>query len=142
METIGTYKAKINTQDVNLRNALKEFFDITKDATKFLMIIIEAHYKDLRDIPTSDQTRKNIIEHMVHKTDKNPEPLYPEFDDKFFKMPSYLRRALIAEAWGQVSSYHTRHEQWAENGKQGKTTSIPTQQSRLLRPLPRKHVQV
>ncbi len=43
-----------------------------------------------------------------------------DFDARFPKMPSYLRRAAIQHALGSVSSYHTRLEQWKNGAIAGK----------------------
>ena len=48
---------------------------------------------------------------MVHATKDNPNPKY-DFDEKFYKMPSYLRRGVISEALGKVSSYKSNLKNW------------------------------
>ena len=49
---------------------------------------------------------------------KNPARF--DFDLRFPKMPSYLRRAAIQHALGSVSSYETRMDLWKKSGeKQG-----------------------
>ena len=40
-----------------------------------------------------------------------------DFDLRFPKMPSYLRRAAIQHALGSVSSYETRMELWEKSGE-------------------------
>ena len=52
----------------------------------------------------------NEAEHLVHSIKKNTARF--DFDQCFPKMPSYLRRAAIQHAWGNVSSYRTRMELW------------------------------
>ncbi len=52
------------------------------------------------------------LEALIHKTTNNPEPEYPDFDRLYYKFPSYLRRAAISYATGQVSSYRTRFAAW------------------------------
>lgn len=55
-------------------------------------------------------------ESMTHRTKNNPNPCY-ELDAKgteFYKFPSYLRRAAIAEAHGIVSSHRSRLKSWQE----------------------------
>ena len=51
---------------------------------------------------------------MVHMTKKNTARF--DFDLRFPKMPSYLRRSAIQHALGSVSSYETRLGQWKETG--------------------------
>lgn len=55
-------------------------------------------------------------ESMTHATKNNPKPPR-ELDAKgtaFYKFPSYLRRAAIAEAHGIVSSHRSRLKSWQE----------------------------
>jgi hypothetical protein len=43
-------------------------------------------------------------ERLIHATKNNPNPCYQYFGRNFYKFPSYLRRAIIQAAIGQVSS--------------------------------------
>ncbi|NSD54166.1 transposase, partial [Blautia wexlerae] len=57
--------------------------------------------------------------HLVHTTKKNHACF--DFDIRFPKMPSYLRRSAIQHALGTVSSYKTRLDLWEKtDGKSGK----------------------
>lgn len=60
---------------------------------------------------------------FLHHTKSNPCPKY-DFDSRFGKFPSYLRRAAITEAVGKVSSYKSNYANWEEN-PQGKEPGIP-----------------
>ncbi|NSF27391.1 transposase, partial [Blautia wexlerae] len=56
---------------------------------------------------------------LVHTTKKNHACF--DFDIRFPKMPSYLRRSAIQHALGTVSSYKTRLDLWEKtDGKSGK----------------------
>ena len=67
--------------------------------------------------------RFNAAEHLVHTTKKKQARF--DFDIRFPKMPSYLRRAAIQHALGSVSSYESRLEQWKRTGKKaGKPTLV------------------
>ena len=59
--------------------------------------------------------RFNAAEHLIHTTKKNHARF--DFDIRFPKMPSYLRRAAIQHALGSVFSYETRLEQWEAAGE-------------------------
>lgn len=52
------------------------------------------------------------VEKLIHPTSKNLSPKYRYFQTRFYKFPSYLRRAAIAFVKGQVSSYLTRYRDW------------------------------
>lgn len=55
--------------------------------------------------------RKRAADLMVHSTIGHP-AMDPDFDRKFPNMPSYMRRAVISDALGLVSSYMSNHQNW------------------------------
>ena len=61
---------------------------------------------------------------MIHRTAK----VVPicDFDERFPKMPSYLRRAAIQRALGVLSSHYTRYAQWKAGGCKGKAPKLNT----------------
>ena len=71
---------------------------------------------------TEPKKRFNTAEHLVHTTKKNQARF--DFDLRFPKMPSYLRRAAIQHALGSVSSYKTRLELWKKMDKKGGTPKL------------------
>ena len=66
---------------------------------------------------TKQKERFNIAEHLVHSTKRNKAKY--NFDDQFYKMPSYLRRDVINAALGAVSSYQSNLKNWEAAGKKG-----------------------
>jgi transposase, IS605 orfB family len=71
-----------------------------------LSFIIDVCYKEKAGWLTLEgKNRCSYIEKLIHATSKNPNPKYVEFDKKFYKMPTYLRRAIINQAIGIVNSY-------------------------------------
>ena len=72
--------------------------------------IVFTHWKTLGTLSTKEVVP--AIERMVHATAKNPNIKYPQIGRVFRKFPSYYRRAAIAFAVGQVSSYMTRYRDW------------------------------
>ena len=75
---------------------------------------LEQVWEELAEIPDAKR-RFNAAEHLVHTTKKNPARF--DFDLRFPKMPSYLRRAAIQHALGSVSSYETRMDLWEKSGE-------------------------
>ena len=73
--------------------------------------IVDKEWSNLVEIK-SIKRRYNFIEGLIHKTKLNPNPKYKEFDLRFYKFPSYLRRAAIAKAYGIVSSYRSNLDNW------------------------------
>jgi len=53
-----------------------------------------------------------VVERLTHATSLNPTPRYGYFSRRFYKFPSYLRRAAIEFVLGQVSSFLTRYDAW------------------------------
>ena len=72
------------------------------------------------------QVRSGFVESLSVKTKQNPIVSY-DFSAKCYKFPSYLRRAVIAEALGKASSYQSNLENWeaAEPEKRGAKPSLP-----------------
>ena len=66
----------------------------------------------------SGQDRFNAAENLLHSTESNT-AVYPEFDSRFYKFPSYMRRSVINDALGSVSSYRSNHDNWMEGGCEG-----------------------
>lgn len=64
------------------------------------------------------------VERLIHPTAKNPKPRHTYFARRFYKFPSYLRRAAIEFTKGQVSSYLTRYDSWL-NGDRKKEHDKP-----------------
>ena len=55
--------------------------------------------------------RKRQAEVLIHST-VHSSAMYAEFDRKFPNMPSGMRRAIISDALGMVSSYRSNHQNW------------------------------
>ncbi len=58
-----------------------------------------------------DGERKSKAEGLIHSTD-TIKAAYPEFDARFFYMPTGIRRAIRSKALGIVSSYVSNHKNW------------------------------
>ena len=109
MRTVSSYGVEIRKQNIPVRQTM----EIYRQAVGYLTEIYAQVWEELRKIPETKK-RFNTAEHMVHMTKKNTARF--DFDLRFPKMPSYLRRAAIQHALGSVSSYETRLGQWKETG--------------------------
>ena len=109
MRTVSSYGVEIRKQNIPVRQTM----EIYRQAVSYLTEIYAQVWEELREIPETKK-RFNTAEHMVHMTKKNTARF--DFDLRFPKMPSYLRRSAIQHALGSVSSYETRLGQWKENG--------------------------
>ncbi|NEQ62794.1 MAG: IS200/IS605 family element transposase accessory protein TnpB [Moorea sp. SIO4A1] len=94
-----------------------------RQACRYLVGIIYTHWSELGEL-TADQLTP-ALEKLMHKTPKRPKIKYPQFNNTFYKFPSYYRRAAIAFAAGQVSSYVTRYRQWQSGCRKRKDSKPP-----------------
>ena len=110
MQTVSSYGVEIRKQNIPIRQTL----EIYRQAVSYLTEIYEQVWAELKMIPEAKK-RFNAAEHLIHTTKKNHARF--DFDIRFPKMPSYLRRAAIQHALGSVSSYESRMEQWEAAGE-------------------------
>lgn len=124
MKICSSYKVKINSS--NTRNdVFKPTIDIYRKAVKFYIEMINNEWDALADYANSLNAIIKPAESLSHQTKNNPSPKY-HFDDLFYKMPCYLRRAAIMEASGIVSSYHSNYQNWINNGRKGSSPRLQT----------------
>ena len=120
MKVVSSYG--VHSQDH--RKALKATVDIYRDATAFVIDVANKEWDALGPIYKKDKRLcKTALEALIHKTAKNPAPKY-DFDGKFYKMPSYFRRAVMATAMGAVSSYRSNLANCEAGGKQGREPKL------------------
>ena len=114
MKIISSYGVELRKQNIPLRQTL----EIYRSAVSYLIGTYVQVWEKLAEIPDAKR-RFNAAEHLVHTTKKNHACF--DFDIRFPKMPSYLRRSAIQHALGTVSSYKTRLDLWEKtDGKSGK----------------------
>ena len=113
MKVVSSYGVEIKKQNIPIRHTLY----IYRQAVGYLIRVYEESWEELSRI-VNLQKRFNAAEHLVHSTKKNRARY--DFDQKFSKMPSYLRRSAIQHALGSVSSYETRLELWKQKKLDGK----------------------
>ena len=118
MKIMTTYKTKIRDSHRAFANTV----GIYRQAVDFLIGVALEEWNALKEIERSLE-KQRAIECVIHHTKSNPCPKY-DFDSRFGKFPSYLRRAAITEAVGKVSSYKSNYANWEEN-PQGKEPGIP-----------------
>lgn len=108
MKVFSTYKVKIK----HFNHIFMNTVEIYRKAVDFLIPVCDENW----DFIISGKRAVNLVEKLVHKTKDNPMPKY-DFDTKFYKLPSYMRRSAISEAIGKVSSYRSNLANWDDNGK-------------------------
>ena len=92
MKIMSTYKVKIK----HYNNIFKDTVSIYRNAVKYLIEVCLSDWNTIKEIPNT-KLQLSYIEKLIHKTKDNPVPVY-DFDNVFYKMPTYIRRAAINEA--------------------------------------------
>lgn len=122
MKIFSTYSVKIK----HYSSIFKETVSVYREAVDFLIGVCMNEWEDISAISGS-LLRQQHVERLTHETADNLSPQYPEFDRKFYKFPSYLRRGAINEAIGKVSSYKSNLANWesADIKTRGRKPSFP-----------------
>ena len=100
MKIIQSYNCKI----INTNKVFDGTISIFRKALSFVVPIVNKNWYIIKDLQL--KSKNNFVEKLIHKTKDNPKPKY-NFDDLFYKFPSYLRRDVISQAIGIVSSYQS-----------------------------------
>ena len=106
----STYKMKLTGNS----KALETSINIYCDALRMLIPIINDNWETLSEYEFTNQ-KYHRIEKWIHNT-KEHQAQYT-FDEQFPKFPSYLRRSVIAQALGIVSSYRSNLANWEKEPK-------------------------
>ena len=117
MNIVKTAKCKI----LNYTSIFDDTVSIYRSALSFYIDICYKEWDYISNLKS--KYRNNYIERITHKTSKSPDVKY-NFDSSFYKFPSYLRRAAIAEAIGYVSSFKSQLENYNESDKKAKQPTL------------------
>ena len=109
MKLISQYGVKI----LHYNSIFKRTVEIYRKAVDFFIEVCLAEWDRFSDLKHPQQSTA-IMENLTIVTAKRPVVLYDfaKADQRFYKMPSYLRRAAIAEAYGKVCSYKSNLTNW------------------------------
>ena len=113
MKITSSYGVEIRKADGALSTTLKVY----REAVRVLALFYDSVWEEVSSV-AGEKKRFNYAEHLVHGTKRNR--AVHDFDSRFPKMPSYLRRSAITHALGAVSSYRTRLGQWEAGGRKGR----------------------
>ena len=114
MKIMSMYKVKICETHGAFKNTVYKY----RIATDFFIKIVLDEWEYISKIK-SQFSKLRAVELLTHKTASNLKPKY-NFEQDFYKFPSYLRRAAITEAIGKVSSYKSNYENWQKKQKGNK----------------------
>lgn len=91
MNIFSSYKVKIK----NYNKILSDTVKIYREAVSFFIDICDKEWDILFSLKNLERCRK--MEELSLSIKKNPNPKY-NFNGRFYKMPSYLRRSAINTA--------------------------------------------
>ena len=117
MKYTSSYKVKI----INEFKTINQTVCIYQRAVKYIIDVSLEEYESIKDL--SPNSAMNYIEKLIHATSSR-EAKYKGFNQKFYKMPSYLRRNAIISANTIVKSYKSQLEHWQINGGIGKKPKL------------------
>ncbi len=123
---------KINTsysvRIYHYNHIFKDTVSIYRSAVDFFIEVCLAEWDRFTDL-AHPQESTSIMESLTIATAKRPAVPYDfaKADPRFYKMPSYLRRNAIAEAYGKVCSYKSNLAGWkaADPASRGEKPSYP-----------------
>jgi IS605 OrfB family transposase len=116
---VRTDKWQLNP-DTEQLNYLEATVNEYRAFCKALSYVVTLHWTKIVEATS----RCAAIEKLIHKTRDNPNPKYQYFQNRFYKFPSYLRRAAIEFVLGQVCSFQTRYYDW-QSGKRKRRDALP-----------------
>lgn len=117
MKIISSYGIEIKYMNKIFRSTLSIYNDA-------LTLCVEIFEKEWLSIELLDSIqRKGFCDKLIHGTSKRS-ATYSDFDRKFPKMPSYMRRNIINSALGYLSSCHSNLKNWEDNGKKSKKPTL------------------
>lgn len=119
MDITSSYSVEIK----KINKALKKTVCVYRRALSYLITVVNENWDELKYIRHKEE-KQRFIEKLTHGT-KNYKAQY-DFDQQFYKYPSYLRRATISAAIGCVSSYRSNYDNWVKNGEKGNPPKLQT----------------
>ena len=117
MKIVSSYGIEIK----HLNKAFLSTVAIYNNAITYCVDIFENEWSNIETLDAIQ--RKGYCDKLIHGTSKRPAK-YIDFDIKFTKMPSYMRRSVINSVLGYLSSYHSNLDNWYNNGCKGKKPKL------------------
>ena len=110
--TCGIVRVELTHMTYANARVLHKTLGVIRDATSYMLKVIDAEKDNLKGLSSYDRMR--FIEMLTHKTKANRNPKYSDFDSLFYKLPSYIRRAVINEAAGYMKAHNTICDKYYE----------------------------
>ena len=107
------------------RKALQDTVCLYRKAVDFYIYVMLEQWEHFGKV-LGQKSAVNLAENLTIVTRNRPQVQY-NFGKDFYKFPSYLRRAAIAEAYGKVLSFKSNLANWeqADPRTRGAQPSMP-----------------
>ena len=121
MKIMSVYSVKIK----NYNKIFNQTAQIYRAAVDFYIGVILDEWNAFCELKKQTDA-VNLAEKYTVVTANRPMVKY-DFGKKFYKFPSYMRRAVIAEAYGKVCSYKSNLDNWvlSDPKNRGREPSLP-----------------
>lgn len=106
-----SYGIKLTNIPMASHRVIEKTISVYNEACEYIANVVYTEWSQV-SIETTLKYKEHIVENLIHATKNNPTPKYKDFDTKFYKFPSYLRRCAIDSAIGSVSSYISNLENY------------------------------
>ena len=119
MKVVTSYSIKIKTHNHIFRETVRLY----RSAVDFFIGVCLAEWDAIMEF-SGEKKRQRYVETLCHQGRSGGKPQY-DFDRKFYKFPSYLRRAAISAAIGKVASYKSNLANYT-SGTDKRKPSVPS----------------
>ena len=122
MKICTSYSVRLAAQPVRLQDTLDRY----RGAVDFFIHIVDVEWPLFSEC-NGRLDAMRLAERLCISTKTHPDIRY-DFSLAFYKFPSYMRRAAIAETYGLVSSWRSNLAAWraADPTSRGKRPGAPT----------------
>lgn len=114
-----SYSVKITDHKTIFRDTIV----IYRQALAYMIPLVNDHYEEWKGLEFATE-KVRYMEILLHGTSKQVARY--DFDQAFYKYPSYLRRATIQKAIGIVSSYQSNYQNWLEGDRETSPPQLQT----------------
>lgn len=111
MKVTLTNEIEIRGRSRSLDDKLEKTARYYQDALAYVIPRLHESWNVIQQYSTQ-QDKQSAAGRLFHATDTNPHPKYGEFDEKYNRMPAYVRRSLMSDAIGIIQSWLSNLEDW------------------------------
>ena len=122
MKQVVSYSVKLKMAKASAE-VLKQTCDVYRNAVAYIVSFLPPYWDSVK-AKTYANEQMMYVETLIHST--KDRKAVCDFDQKFYKLPSYMRRAAIFAAIGMYSSWKSNHDNWENAGHKGKEPVMGT----------------